>query len=122
MHRQPPKSTTAATLFPYTSLFRSRAPGAPDLARWHLAEALAGAFDRNQAYRRGWLEDWEGGRDADDWQAILWRRLLGDGTGPPRSRLLGDWLRRHDGSGRSEERRVGQEWVSTCRTRWAPDH
>src|SRR3546814_13867435 len=23
---------------------------------------------------------------------------------------------------RSEERRVGQECVSTCRTRWAPDH
>src|SRR3546814_18055386 len=23
---------------------------------------------------------------------------------------------------RSEERCVGKEWVSTCRTRWAPDH
>src|SRR3546814_11616929 len=23
---------------------------------------------------------------------------------------------------RSEERRVGQEWVRTCRSRWAPDH
>src|SRR3546814_16605082 len=23
---------------------------------------------------------------------------------------------------RSEERRVGNEWVSTCRTRWWPDH
>src|SRR3546814_13092182 len=23
---------------------------------------------------------------------------------------------------RSEERRVGQEWVSPCRSRWAPDH
>src|SRR3546814_20773093 len=23
---------------------------------------------------------------------------------------------------RSEERRVGKEWVSTCRTRWAPYH
>src|SRR3546814_15067104 len=23
---------------------------------------------------------------------------------------------------RSEERRVGKEWVSTCRSRWAPDH
>src|SRR3546814_19939430 len=22
---------------------------------------------------------------------------------------------------RSEERRVGQEWVSTCRSRWSPD-
>src|SRR3546814_16353339 len=24
--------------------------------------------------------------------------------------------------GRSEERRVGQEWVSTCRSRWSPDN
>src|SRR3546814_15247385 len=23
---------------------------------------------------------------------------------------------------RSEERRVGNEWVSTCRSRWAPEH
>src|SRR3546814_12353378 len=23
---------------------------------------------------------------------------------------------------RSEARRVGNEWVSTCRTRWSPDH
>src|SRR3546814_21050517 len=26
------------------------------------------------------------------------------------------------GNGRSEERRVGKECVSTCRSRWAPDH
>src|SRR3546814_17714158 len=24
--------------------------------------------------------------------------------------------------GRSEERRVGKEWVSTCRSRWSPAH
>src|SRR3546814_14827273 len=24
--------------------------------------------------------------------------------------------------GRSEERRVGKEWVSTCRSRWSPYH
>src|SRR3546814_12058489 len=28
---------------------------------------------------------------------------------------------RADGS-RSEERRVGKEWVSTCRSRWSPYH
>src|SRR3546814_12942061 len=27
-----------------------------------------------------------------------------------------------DGGWRSEERRVGKEWVSTCRTRWSPAH
>src|SRR3546814_13193220 len=26
------------------------------------------------------------------------------------------------GPTRSEERRVGKEWVSTCRSRWSPDH
>src|SRR3546814_15212077 len=26
------------------------------------------------------------------------------------------------GQGRSEERRVGKEWVSTCRSRWLPYH
>src|SRR3546814_3419993 len=25
-------------------------------------------------------------------------------------------------SGRSEERRVGKEWVTTCRSRWSPCH
>src|SRR3546814_13522148 len=25
-------------------------------------------------------------------------------------------------AGRSEERSVGKEWVSTCRSRWSPDH
>src|SRR3546814_16755823 len=28
----------------------------------------------------------------------------------------------HESSGRSEERRVGQECVSTCRSRWSPSH
>src|SRR3546814_13685412 len=27
-----------------------------------------------------------------------------------------------EAGGRSEERRVGKECVSTCRTRWSPDH
>src|SRR3546814_3579917 len=28
----------------------------------------------------------------------------------------------HVRGGRSEERRVGKEWVSTCRSRWLPEH
>jgi exodeoxyribonuclease V gamma subunit len=77
---------------------------ARDLARWRLAESLASAFDRYQAYRRPWLEAWERGEAPDDWQAALWRRLLPDGprhdgSGPPRSRLLGDWLRRYGEAG-----------------------
>src|SRR3546814_11990652 len=42
-------------------------------------------------------------------------------TRPHRARLLdsvADWLY----SSRSEERRVGQEWVCTWRVRWSPGH
>src|SRR3546814_20060791 len=32
------------------------------------------------------------------------------------------FLQRRANGLRSEERRVGKEWVSTCRSRWATDH
>src|SRR3546814_12551449 len=39
--------------------------------------------------------------------------------------LMAEWHVRYRGRGvmiyRSEERRVGQGWVSTCRSRWGPD-
>ncbi len=75
-----------------------RAGGDPALARWRLAESLASAFDRYQAYRRTWLERWEAGADAQDWQATLWRRLQGSGT-RSRSQLIGDWLRLYADAG-----------------------
>src|SRR3546814_11577767 len=34
----------------------------------------------------------------------------------------GGVFRRTNPAGRSEERRVGKEWVSTCRSRWSADH
>src|SRR3546814_12842551 len=34
----------------------------------------------------------------------------------------GDMVRLDGEAGRSEERRVGKECVSTCRTRWSPYH
>src|SRR3546814_18306027 len=34
----------------------------------------------------------------------------------------GDRRRAEEPVGRSEERRVGKECVSTCRSRWSPDH
>src|SRR5690606_27479666 len=75
-----------------------RASGEGALARWRLAESLASAFDKYQAYRRPWLEAWETGAAPGDWQAELWRRLQGDDA-RSRSRLIGDWLQRyHDGT------------------------
>src|SRR3546814_11350251 len=38
------------------------------------------------------------------------------------SYLGGEDLRAACGPDRSAERRVGKEWVGTCRSRWSPDH
>src|SRR3546814_17269190 len=46
---------------------------------------------------------------------------LGQPMGP-RATGLAHRVLRHVGRDRSEERRVGKECVSTCRSRWSPDH
>ena len=73
--------------------------GAHAHARYGLADALAGAYDKYQAYRSDWLRDWERNDPAsrDDWQAQLWRALRQRLRGTPhRAALIGDWLARHD--------------------------
>src|SRR3546814_21176018 len=47
--------------------------------------------------------------------AIVIAGHLASGIGPWSSVIVPAVLR-------SEERRVGQEWVSTCSSRWLPDH
>lgn len=77
-------------------------PTAWALARYGLADALAAAYDKYQAYRRDWLQAWEAGDPAsrDDWQAQLWRELHRQrDAGTHRAALLADWLARHDREG-----------------------
>ena len=75
--------------------------GADPLKAWSLANALADSYEKYQAWRRDWLLDWERtdqGRkprarsSADDWQAVLWRRIGRDR--PHRARRIDDYLRR----------------------------
>src|SRR3546814_9525718 len=62
--------------------------------------------------------------------ALMRRWGMLDGDEPPEPhisiRLAMDWLDRFADSlplpVRSEERRVGKECVSTCRSRWSPSH
>lgn len=68
-------------------------------ARYGLADALAGAYGKYQAYRRDWLQAWERNDPAtrDDWQAQLWRALRQRLRGSPnRAVLLAGWLAQHD--------------------------
>src|SRR3546814_14862893 len=122
MIRRPPRSTRTDTLLPYPTLFRSASLG--DIAgsiedqRPRLApvgvdrEPLAGLEGggvpahllhrvEHQAFRTDPME-------AAD--ALLVRQLVD----------LEDL--QVAGAQRSEERRVGKECVSTCRSRWWPSH
>src|SRR3546814_11165680 len=120
MIRRPPRSTRTDTLFPYTTLFRSRSshvvskqPGyKPD-------KADGGSISCRRFLER---EGREGGN-----AAIVYRdRLSGNRSGVPeipfggKLRRLGPpWQTRSNGRAqRSEERRGGKECVRTCRSRW----
>src|SRR3546814_16739245 len=103
MIRRPPRSTRTDTLFPYTS--------SSDLVALHpLALELAGAADSGGTLTR----------------ALLARLLIV----PAQLHLAIDALAlqllleraQRLVDVRSEERRVGQECVSTCRSRWWPYH
>src|SRR3546814_11231986 len=114
MIRRPPRSTRTDTLFPYTTLFRSNRfskefdmpvtkehrefhPISMDDAGWHLPEG----------YKPG------GGVD---------ERILAGSLDPENRRGSRTRLLRFQPVVRSEERRVGKECVSTCRSGGSPDH
>ena len=65
---------------------------------WALAGELANVFNKYQAWRRDWLLRWDGGADADDPQAILWRSVAHGRV--HRARRIQDYLTRFaDGDG-----------------------
>src|SRR3546814_13244707 len=115
MIRRPPRSTLTDTLLPYTTLFRSIAAGeavSDDrfAAAWSTMEAVVAAYlDRLDRI--------------DIWMTPTL------GAEIPRIGVFGPdvaWSDQRDPlidyAGRSEERRVGKEGVSTCRSRWSPEH
>src|SRR3546814_14530200 len=112
MIRRPPGSTRTDTLFPYPTLFRSRQRVLGERGQL-LAHRLAGGLDASfeQLHRlavaaRHHLATTEHISPADrDVVALL--QLLQD--------LGADAVAQR----RSEERRVGQECVSTCPCRWS---
>src|SRR3546814_13498553 len=105
MIRRPPRSTRTDTPFPYTTPFRSVDEG---------LEVARGPPD-------------VGGQDDRGVQAYHVVTALDAGPPPlPLDVLLELHTQRPEipaGAGppvRSEERRVGKECVSTCRSRWSP--
>src|SRR3546814_15338213 len=100
MIRRPPRSTRTDTLFPYTTVFG---------VFGHEDAAALAALGLHALQHRG---QESAGIVAFDGQHFNAHRDLG---------LVGD-IFSSEGVMRSEERRVGKECVSTCRSRWSPYH
>src|SRR3546814_12474725 len=120
MLRRPPRSTRTDTLFPYTTLFRSSTP--------KIDELVATPFRHGNRTK---AEDFflQGMRIA-----IAAMAKHGSSSGPAtiyyafkQSEIKDEGISSTGWATflqavRSEERRVGKECVSTCRSRWSPDH
>src|SRR3546814_20563442 len=102
MIRRPPRSTRTDTLFPYTTLFRSGLVYRGDFDRHHLQASVRN--DNISGYGNQATGGLAYDLDLDD----RWRVGVAGNTG----------FLAH----RSEERRVGQECDSSCRSRWSPTH
>src|SRR3546814_14639790 len=106
MIRRPPRSTRTDTLFPYTTLFRSE-----QAVRAHMGDkgaAVALELDAQHQHHAA---------NALEKLVVVRDNLLQRLTQPFARRTD---LRQECGVQhhvRSEERRVGKEWVSTCRPR-----
>src|SRR3546814_13016802 len=117
MVRRPPNSTRTDTLFPYTTLFRSKAE--QEMALHNLSKRYGIFYFYAQSCGA-----------CDIFAPIL--RSLADGSGfnvvavsmdGGPNRVFPNYVvdvGQHAKMGRSEERRVGKECVSTCRSRWSP--
>src|SRR3546814_18707573 len=124
MIRRPPRSTRTDTLFPYTTLFRSnvctvlwrgwRSADAGDLKR-RSAPHIAGDGVRRRSDAQPVLFKIILRRDHD-----LPSELLVFGRVAGRNPRKWDSRTRNSRLYRSDERRVGKECVSKCRSRWWP--
>src|SRR3546814_12489302 len=139
MIRRPPRSTRTDTLFPYTTLFRSVLPWmisstSADFRRAVqrlISSSITALIDVSFArlhLSRFSLGHYRHGDSVAAIRAAPASRLLPADTtmhprDTPRRRL---WVTPSDAVARryhrSEERRVGKECVSTCRSRGAPYH
>src|SRR3546814_13433552 len=124
MIRRPPRSTRTDTLFPYTTLFRSARP--PEGSGSPAAIRIRACGPARQRGRRSRVRPRPGDHLAQRVVADLpLQQPVADDPGRRRVELelAGDGeiiVQLALEQRRSEERRVGKECVSTCRSRWSP--
>src|SRR3546814_17505859 len=116
--RLTPRSTRTDTLFPYTTLFRSHHGFA---SRRLLRQQHAEGLRRLRVEAARLVQPRQGRKDFLIARRIVPCRLQKVEGGGELARLPHP-VRLRGGQRRSEERRVGKECVSTCRSRWWPYH
>src|SRR3546814_20960632 len=114
MIRRPPRSTRTDTLFPYTTLFRSRDPLVEGGPMRHAAavDIMRQMIDDLQPRADGMAVDPLLIDEVD----VVDRQIVA----PLISFIAVDQIDDRPADARSEERRVGKECDSTCRSRWSP--
>src|SRR3546814_21087501 len=124
MIRRPPRSTRTDTLFPYTTLFRSVHWSDSAWISARVADGLvllspdAASSILDQQVQALGTRVTEFMERAAEWSELAcFAHLHRVGDPATLNRRSADCL-----LGRSEERRVGKECVSTCRSRWSPYH
>src|SRR3546814_12725726 len=120
MLRRPRRSTRTGTLFPYKALFRSF-EGHVELADGKIAMVTPGITLHDVGLRVD--SDAAGDLKLDGEASSDQGKLQLSGTVSPRADplKLDLHIKGDNFKARSEERRVGKECVSTCRSRWAPE-
>src|SRR3546814_15107582 len=106
MIRRPPRSTRTDTLFPYTTLFRSRST--PGIWQEKVSFFLTAIIYLPRPLRTA--------------PALLCQLRRPSGAAGSALKRLVTLDQRPFDKPRSEERRVGKACVSTCRSRWSPYH
>src|SRR3546814_13653624 len=109
MIRRPPRSTRTDTLFPYTTLFRADPNRTAFIALVKYADDELAYIIAPQRLAVG--DKVVAGKKTD----VKPGNAMELGQMP-----IGTIV--HNVEMRSEERRVGKECVSTCRSRWSPYH
>src|SRR3546814_17814282 len=107
--RRPPKSTRPDTLFPYTTLYRS---GYLDYVSLAVVTGASEQLDTGAASER-----LRAIRAMSSAPVVAGFGIRDAGSA---ATMAADADGVVVGSARSEERRVGKECVSTCRSRWSP--
>src|SRR3546814_13273616 len=128
MIRRPPRSTRTDTLFPYTTLFRS-CVFAGSLVRplgGAVADKVGGIKSLSVMYVIAAIalvlvSSAPASAVAALGLFVVAMLAFGMGNGAV-FQLVPQRFRQEIGVMRSEERRVGKECVSTCRSRWSPYH